>query len=163
MNAFDIVALASLVSAALNGYRQGLSREFYRLLRMAVALLTSTSLYSSASGVLTRWSDTAQSVADPVFFIGIAAAVWMLLRSLRKWIEVWIQKAAPKTWQATGGAIASAAKAAILLGGIVAAFNLATWIPGHTLIAKESVTSKVVRPFLSSPEETPGRSQPSEP
>ncbi|HMO50181.1 MAG TPA: CvpA family protein [Kiritimatiellia bacterium] len=149
MNAFDYVALACLISAGLNGYRQGFSREFYRLARMGAALFAGSRFYEVAGGAVTNLTNAATSVVDPVFFIGITVAVWILLRSLRRWIEAGLQRAVPQKWQAGGGALAAVIKTALITGGVVAVFNLATWIPGHRLVAEESLTAAITKPFMT--------------
>lgn len=55
----------------------------------------------------------------------------------------------PKKYQSVGGAIAAIAKTTILIGGVIATFHLATWIPGHSLVAERSLASKIAGPFLA--------------
>lgn len=149
MNVFDFAALAALVSAALRGYRQGLAREIYRLLRWAIALLAGTGLFGLVGGWLRQVLGAESGWTDPLAFVGISGGVWMLLRSLCKGLEAWLLLHTPKKFQATGGAAAATAKAVILLGGVIATFHLATWLPGHSLVAERSLAAKMARPFLA--------------
>lgn len=149
MNSFDYLAIALLIAAALNGYRQGLAKELFRLLRIMIALLAGSSLYGLISGWVTQVSGTASAWMNPVIFVAGTVGIWLLLRSLRKWLEAWLLLHTPKKIQSMGGAIAAIAKTTILLGGVIATFHLATWIPGHALVAERSLASKITRPFLS--------------
>ncbi|HAL92126.1 MAG TPA: hypothetical protein DCM68_03775 [Verrucomicrobia bacterium] len=149
MNAFDYVAIAALLAAARRGYRQGLARELYRLLRWAVALLAGTGLFGLVSGWITRAAGVAAGWTEPLAFVGITGGIWYLLRSLRKWLEAWLLLHTPRRIQAAGGAVASVAKTAILLGGLIAIFHLATWLPGHSLVAEKSLAAKIAKPFLA--------------
>ncbi|HMP72591.1 MAG TPA: CvpA family protein [Kiritimatiellia bacterium] len=149
MNAFDYLALAFIVSAILRGFKQGLSKEFYRLIRLGIALLAGTSLYASMSDAMGRVSGAASGITDPLTFVGITGGIWMILRTLRSWIEGVVAKSAPAKVQKSGGAAAAGIKAVILVGGVIAVFNLASWIPGHRLVAEDSLSSKLARPFLA--------------
>lgn len=149
MNSFDYLAIAWLIAAALNGYRQGLAKELYRLVRIAVALIAGSSLYGLISGWATQISGAASTWLGPVIFAGGTVGVWLLLRSLRKWIEAWLLLRTPKKLQAAGGAVVALAKTVLLLGGVIATFHLATWIPGHALVAERSIASKIAGPFLA--------------
>ena len=145
MNSFDCIAVASLIAAALRGYRQGLAKEIFRLLRLAVALIAGTSLYELASS----WFAHVSAWMGPVVFVGGAGGVWLLLRSLRKLSEAWLILHVPQKFQSMGGAVAAIAKTAILLGGVIATFHLATWIPGHAVVAERSIASRFAGPFLA--------------
>lgn len=149
MNAFDYIALAALLAAALRGYRQGLAKEFYRLLRWSIALLAGTGLFGLVSGWITRAAGIAAGWTEPLAFVGITGGIWVLLRSLRKGLEAWLLLHTPRKIQAVGGAVTSVAKTAILLGGLIAIFHLATWLPGHSLVAEKSLVAKIAQPFLA--------------
>lgn len=82
-------------------------------------------------------------------FVGGAGGVWLLLRSLRKWTEAWLILHTPKSFQSVGGALAAIAKTIILLVGVITTFHLATWIPGHALVAEKSIASKIAGPILA--------------
>jgi len=148
MNGFDYTALAVLGAAIMRGYKRGLSVEFYQLFRMAVALLAGTSLYGMLSDALTGILNIKSGIADPAMFLGSTVVVWSLLRRMRAWMEAWILAKLPKGYQSIGGAVAAGLKTSILLGGVVVLFNLADWLPGHTAISRDSITSEVVHFFL---------------
>ena len=148
MNGFDYIALVALISAGLRGYRQGLAMEFYRLLRMSVALLAGTSLYSLLSGLVTSVLSVKSGVADPVMFAGTTIFVWSMLRKLRVWMEAWLKSKVTGRYQSIGGAVAACLKTLILTGGLVALFNMASWMPGHDAVAQDSMVAKILQPFL---------------
>jgi len=148
MNGFDYIALAALVAAALRGYRQGLAVEFYRLFRMGVALIAGTSLYSIFSGMLTSVLNIKSGFADPAMFLGSSVLVWNLLKRLRLWMETWLRAKVTGKYQAVGGAVAAGLKTLIFIGAFTALFGMASWMPGHNAVARDSVTSKILQPFL---------------
>jgi len=148
MNGFDYIALAALVMAALRGRRNGLALEFYRLFRMAVALLAGTSLYGMLSHALSSVMNITSGYADPLMFVTSSVVTWKLLRRIRSWMEIWIKAKVPGHWQAAGGSIAAATKTAVLIAGLVTMFDLADWLPGHESISQDSITSQIVRFIL---------------
>ncbi|HMP90859.1 MAG TPA: CvpA family protein [Kiritimatiellia bacterium] len=148
MNGFDYIALAALVSAALRGYRQGLAAEFYRLLRLSVALLAGTSLYSMVGDLITNVLNIKASLADPAMFVGISVTVWSLLRRFRLWLEAWLRARVTGKYQAMGGALAAGLKALLLTGGLVTLFSMASWMPGHETVAQDSMFARLLAPFI---------------
>lgn len=149
MNGFDIAALVAVIVSARRGFANGLAAEFYRLFRMAVALFAGTSLYGVLSHAVTGILGVTSGFADPALFAGSAIVVWRLLHRLRRAMEAWLLAAVPRKAQAIGGALAAALKCALLIGGVVTLFNLASWLPGHDAVASDSAVSALMRPFLS--------------
>jgi hypothetical protein len=149
MNGFDITAICFLVLSILRGYRNGLAGEFYRLFRLAVALLAGTSLYGALSGFVTRILSVDSGWADPAMFVGTTVVAWRVLNRARGFVERLITSKMPHSYQAVGGAVAAAIKSAIAIAGIVTVFHLATWLPGHDAVSVNSVTSRILLPFIS--------------
>ena len=152
MNQFDMAALLLMVSAALRGYRNGLAIEGYRLFRMLVALLAGSSIYGLLNSAMSGMLDHSSSWLDPVIFVGSIVVIWKLLKQLRRWMEALIAARIPQRFQSIGGSLAAGAKAAVLIGGIITMFNLADWLPGHNVVARDSKAAHLMSPFLSSPE-----------
>lgn len=151
MNGFDIVTLLALGSSSWRGYRRGLASECYRLFRMLVALLAGSGVYSLLSDAVTGLLGAGSAWSDPALFVGSSVAAWSLLKRLRQGMESAVAKWTPPGVQKLGGAVAAAAKTALVAGGLVATFDLADWLPGHDAVARDSRVSQVVRPFLPEP------------
>jgi len=148
VNGFDWIALISLITSGLRGYRNGLAGEFYRLFRMAVALLAGTGIYQVFGDLFSRIVPGDAGWTDPVLFIGTVVVVWKILHRLRDGMESLIRSKMPRHSQAIGGAVAATLKTAIIIGGIITVFHMASWLPGHETVAQSSFASRVLKPFL---------------
>ena len=149
MNSFDIAALLMTAASAARGFRAGLASEFYRLARLVIALVTGSSLYRVLADTIGSVADRAESWLSPVLFVGLTMLVWTGLKRLRRWTEAAITTRVPARHQAVGGALAAGAKTLVLLAGVIGAFSLASWLPGHDLIATESTFARWLHPLLS--------------
>jgi len=149
MNSFDIAALILTASSAARGYRTGLASEFYRLFRLVVALVTGSSLYRILADSVGNLAGQSETWMSPVLFVGLTVVVWKFLKRLRRWMEAMITARVPARHQAIGGAVAAGAKTMVFIAGVIGAFSLASWLPGHDLVVNESTFAHWLRPLLS--------------
>jgi hypothetical protein len=148
MNAFDLVTLAMTAGSAARGYRNGLSREVFRLFRMAVALVTGSGIYRWSADAVATLSDQVSAWAGPAVFVGASVLVWRLLSRFRQWSEAHLAARLSGPAQAWGGAVAAAVKTLALLGGAVGLFHLADGLPGHEAIGRDSLLARLLTPWL---------------
>ncbi len=148
MNGFDIVTFVLIGLAARRGFKNGLASEFYRLLRVLIALFAGTSLYRIFSDSVSGLLNINSGYSDPILFVVAMVITWKLLRRIRRWIESVVLAITPQKVQAIGGALAAGCKTCMLIFALVATVSLSTWLPGRAWIAEDSFTGKIVQSFL---------------
>ncbi len=147
MNAYDLAAIGYTGFAAWRGKKRGAGEEAYRLLRVGVALIAGSGLYSLFTGVLSSVSDRLPAFSGAVGFVAVFVGALYLMRKIRGLIvtrvnAVWGDKGAPIA--AAFGAVRGFTVA--LSAGIAAALTRVDAI--ENLVLQDSWLGAVIRMFV---------------
>lgn len=144
VNFLDGLAIAYVAFAAWRGRANGVAKEGFRLIRVALAFGAGVGLYGLIRDILTRALSLGVDVTGPVGFLAVMVGTWYAVRGLRDIIQAWLS-ARFSSHSPIAGAIAGGIRALVIVISIVGVTALAgrTDTPDRSLVGR--VASRAIR------------------